>query len=190
MKKSKYKEFIKEIITPFRPFDIFTYLMLVIFVVLVFTLKLNFILSVIFAIIFSIIIFFNHIFQLKFSNMLFGKKYIDEIENLDLESLKKIMKIYYQEREYKVNQEEQEIFIEKNKNRYKLIFFTTDFNIQNLKKITKGKTNEQTIIITNKDITKEERNYIKEKKFYSISKNGLMGILKEQKYKIFEEENI
>ena len=71
------------------------------------------------------------------------------------------------------------LIIEKNNKKYKVIFLLGQININDLKNIKSvTKDVSETIIINNSNINKIERRFIKEKGFFSITKPGLIEILK------------
>ena len=117
--------------------------------------------------------------KFKFKNNFFLKdKCLDIIDNLTIEELKKYTKIYYEKiLNYKVLNEKKMI-IEKNNHKYAVKFFINKLDFSTIKGLNKSKNVDGLIIITNIDPDKETLDLIKKRKFFSITRPGVLNIVK------------
>lgn len=159
--------------------DGFVYVFLTIFVLFCLYFRMNFILISIVAVIFSVFIFLVYLGKYKLrTSHFFNKDGIkDKIENLDLEEILELLSFYYKDRKYNVIFDKTKYYIEKNNHKYKIFIFLNTFSKENLHSICKAKGKfEGKILVTNTELSKENRKIVKENKIYTITKEGLINI--------------
>ena len=175
-----YKDFFKRVYIPNKKLDKYVYVSLILFLILVVILKTNYIATCCLAIGFMIIFLLLFILQTKILKIFSKeqKKYMKIIENITNEELENVIIKYYISKNYKIVNIGEKLQIMKNDNIYDVLIIKNSFDKN---KIKPNKKVSGTIIVTNTEITKEDRKFIKKNKIYSITKQGLVNILKEQK---------
>lgn len=160
--------------------DSFIYIFLIIFIILCFCFNLNFLLTSLLAIAFVVVISIFYILEYRINkNLLLNSTYSERVDSLSKEQLEELIKKYYISLNYKVIENEKYLLIEKNNKKYKILFLLGQIDINELTKIKHiSKDISGVIIINNSNINELERRFIKENNFYSITKIGLIDILK------------
>lgn len=159
--------------------DSFIYVFLIIFVILCFCFNLNFLSTSLLAIAFVVVISIFYILEYRINkNLLLNSTYSEKIDNLTKEELKEIIKKYYISLNYKVIENEKYLLIEKNNKKYKVLFLLGQININDLKNVEQNEDISGIVVINNSSISELERKFIKENNFYSITKIGLIDILR------------
>lgn len=174
-KKNRFKKLGKNYV------DKFIYVFLILFIFLCLYFRLSFWQISIVAVLFSITIFCFYLGKYKLrTNSLINKDGIKQrIENLTEEETLNLLRFYYEEREYIVDFDSFEPVVTKNKHTYRLFIILKPINItgKDFQYITSYKKNvDGIIIITNQNLTKDQREKIKEKRIYTITKEGLINI--------------
>lgn len=174
-KKNKPKKLEKKYV------DKFIYVFLTIFICLCLYFRLKFWQISIIAVLFSIIIFCFYLGKYKLkTNSLINKDGIKQkIETLTEEETLNLLRFYYEERGYIVDFDSFKPIVRKNNHTYRLFIILKPINItnQDFLYITSYKKNvDGIIIVTNQNLTKEQREKIKEKGIYTITKEGLINI--------------
>lgn len=167
------------------------YFFLVIFIIICIAFNLNNIQMILTSIIFIALMYGAYVMKFKFkNNFLLKDKYLDIVDNLKLEELKQYTIIYYTKcLNYKFLDEENMI-IEKNNHKYAIKFFIEELKPDNLNNMKKYHNIDGVIIITNKDLPKEILKLIKQKSFFSLTRPGVLGMVKEvEKLDIKKGEN-
>lgn len=161
--------------------DGFVYFFLVAFLIFCISIDLNIFKVIIFAIVFVLGIFGVYVCRYKLKNKSFYKAFPERIDTLTEEDLKKIIWQYYKEMNYEVIKDNNDLYVKKNNNKYKLYFIIGEITSKKLKMINKEKFNikdvKGKILITNKEFSKENLNYIRQNKLYSISRPGIIDII-------------
>lgn len=171
--------------------DKYIYFFLVIFIIICIAFNLNNIQMILTSIIFIALMYGAYVMKFKFkNNFLLKDKYLDIVDNLKLEELKQYTIIYYTKcLNYKFLDEENMI-IEKNNHKYAINFFIEELKLNTLNNMKKYHNIDGVIIITNKDLPKEILKLIKQKNFFSLTRPGVLGMVKEvEKLDIKKGEN-
>lgn len=162
----------------FEGLEKFVYVFLIIFIVICFSLKLSFIYTILLALVFIFLIFIIYVLQYKYRNKFASKNF--DIENINEEDLIEAVKKYYTKLNYTLLEDEKgNLLIEKNYNKYKILFLLKDkFSIKNLQSVKKTRKDiKSLIVITDCELNKEQRRYIKNNNLFIISKMGLINIM-------------
>lgn len=170
--------------------DGFIFIFLIIFICLCIYFKVNTIVRIGLSIIFMIGILLVYLAKYKQNSKFFANnKIIKIVDNLTEEELEKYMEIYYTKLGYKTSQNDKnEFYIEKNNKKYRVYIFLNKCDLETLK----SKYLNNIIVITNKNFTKEEIEFIRKYKIFSISRPGLINIIKNlnsEILKVEEEDN-
>lgn len=184
--KNKYFKSLGEL--PKFHLDFFIYIYLMIFICISIWFRLNLIAISFLALLFMVIILATYLFKTKIKNSFFIEDYANRIDKMPMEEIKKMIKEYYENLKYNVYETSSNLVIVRNDNKYRVVFLPK-CNIKILSKIYKCSLYiKGTIIVTNTEIDKETRRYIKDNNYFSITRIGLANILQNQEYKKKQEE--
>ena len=173
-----YKNLFNKTKKVFDGLEGFVYAFLVIFIVLCFSLRLNFVCTSLLALAFIILIFIIYVMQYKYRSKVAGVNL--DINNINEEDLTEAIKQHYKNLKYTLLEDKKgNILVERNLNKYKLLFLLNDkFSINTLQRVKKTRKDiKSLIVITNCNLNKEQRKYIKENNIFIISKVGLTNIM-------------
>lgn len=184
--KNKYFKNLGEL--PKYHLDFFIYIYLIVFICICICFKFNFIMITLLALLFMVLILATYLFKTKIKNSFFIEDYANRIDKMTMEEIKKMVKEYYENLEYNVYETSSNLVIVRNDNKYRVVFLPK-CNIKILSKIYKCSLYiKGTVIVTNTEIDKETRRYIKDNNYYSITRSGLANILQNQEFKKKQEE--
>lgn len=156
--------------------DGFIFVFLIIFICLCIYFKVNTIVRIGLSIVFMLGILFVYLARYKQNAKIFANnKIIQIVDNLTREELEEYIEIYYTKLGYKVNQNDKnELYIEKNNRKYRVYFFLNKCDLEEIK----SNYLDNIIVITNINFTKEQVEFIRKYKIFSISRPGLINIIK------------
>ena len=156
--------------------DGFIFVFLIVFICLCIYFKVNTFVRILLAIVFMIGILLVYLARYKQNIKIFANnKIIQIVDNLTREELEEYIKIYYTRLGYKVNQNDKnELYIEKNNKKYIIYIFINKCDLEEIK----SNYLDNIIVITNINFTKEQVEFIRKYKLFSISQPGLINIIK------------
>lgn len=166
--------------------DGFIFIFLIIFICLCIYFKVNTIVRIGLSIIFMIGILLVYLARYKQNIKIFANnKIIQIVDNLTREELEEYVEIYYTKLGYKVNQNDKnELYIEKNNKKYIIYIFINKCDLEEIK----SNYLDNIIVITNINFTKEQVEFIRKYKLFSISRPGLINIIKSLNSEILKVE--
>lgn len=166
--------------------DGFIFIFLIIFICLCIYFKVNTIVRIGLSIIFMIGILLVYLAKYKQNSKFFANnKIIQIVDNLTQEDIEKYIEIYYTKLGYKINQNDKnEFYVEKNNRKYKVYIFLNKCDLETLN----SNYLNNIIVITNTNFTKEEIKFIRKYKIFSISRPGLINIIKSLNSEILKVE--
>ena len=166
--------------------DGFIFIFLIIFICLCIYFKINTIVRIGLSIVFMIGILLVYLAKYKQNNKIFANnKIIKIVDNLTQEDIEKYIEIYYTKLGYKINQNDKnEFYVEKNNRKYKVYIFLNKCDLE----ILNSNYLNNIIVITNTNFTKEEVEFIRKHKIFSISRPGLINIIKSLNSEILKVE--
>ena len=119
------------------------------------------------------------------SKIFANNKIIKIVNNLTQEELEKYIEIYYTKLGYEIIQNDKsELYIKKNNRKYRVYIFLNKCDLETLK----SNYLDNIIVITNTNFTKEEIKFIRKYKIFSISRPGLINIIKSLNSEILKVE--
>ena len=176
MSNQKYKKKDNIFIKLRDSIDGFIFAFLIVFICLCIYFKINTIVRIGLSIVFMLGILFVYLARYKQNTKIFANnKIIQIVDNLTQEELEKYIEIYYTKLGYKVNQNDKdELYIEKNNKKYRIYIFINKCDLEEIK----SNYLDNIIVITNINFTKEQVEFIRKYKVFSISRPGLINIIK------------
>lgn len=186
MSNQKYKKKDNIFIKLRDSIDGFIFVFLIVFICLCIYFKVNTIVRIGLSIVFMLGILFVYLARYKQNIKIFANnKIIQIVDNLTREELEEYIEIYYTRLGYKVNQNDKnELYIEKNNKKYIIYIFINKCDLETLN----SNYLNNIIVITNTNFTKEEVEFIRKHKIFSISRPGLINIIKSLNSEILKVE--
>ena len=186
MKKQKDKKKDNIFIKLRDSIDGFIFVFLIAFICLCIYFKVNTIVRIGLSIVFMIGILLVYLAKYKQNSKIFANnKIIKIVNNLTQEELEKYIEIYYTKLGYEIIQNDKsELYIKKNNRKYRVYIFLNKCDLETLK----SNYLDNIIVITNTNFTKEEIKFIRKYKIFSISRPGLINIIKSLNSEILKVE--
>lgn len=176
MSKQKDKKKDSVFINLKNSIDGFIFIFLIVFICLCIYFKVNTIVRIGLAVVFMIGILAVYLVRYKQNTKIFANnKIIQIVDSLTQEELEEYIEIYYTKLGYKVSQNDKnELYIEKNNKKYRIYIFINKCDLEEIK----SNYLDNIIVITNTNFTKEQVEFIRKYKIFSISRPGLINIIK------------
>lgn len=176
MSKQKDKKKDRVFINLKNSIDGFIFIFLIVFICLCIYFKVNTIVRIGLAVVFMIGILAVYLVRYKQNTKIFANnKIIQIVDSLTQEELEEYIEIYYTKLGYKVSQNDKnELYIEKNNKKYRIYIFINKCDLEEIK----SNYLDNIIVITNTNFTKEQVEFIRKYKIFSISRPGLINIIK------------
>lgn len=176
MSKQKDKKKDRVFINLKNSIDGFIFIFLIVFICLCIYFKVNTIVRIGLAVVFMIGILAVYLVRYKQNTKIFANnKIIQIVDSLTREELEEYIEIYYTKLGYKVSQNDKnELYIEKNNKKYRIYIFINKCDLEEIK----SNYLDNIIVITNTNFTKEQVEFIRKYKIFSISRPGLINIIK------------